>query len=187
MRLKGARENRLGEWGAVARVKVCALCALCALRVAEKRHEGENGSRLRGKQRFRWERMESRPQGLGRESENRKKQQISPLGCALCRKTFPGRVRGTADPSASPDFLVESCRFGQLHVVLFRENHISGAAESGEVGNPGTLGACDFFDLACSLWLESSEEHLPTSIAGVPSAMLGTGSSTACHKPSVMR
>ncbi len=30
-----------------------------------------------------------------------------------------------------------------------------------------SLGACDFFDLACSLWLESSEEHLPTSIAGV--------------------
>src|SRR5580704_5112335 len=29
------------------------------------------------------------------------------------------------------------------------------------------LGACDFFDLACSLWLESSEEYLPTSIAGV--------------------
>src|SRR5580700_8211581 len=29
------------------------------------------------------------------------------------------------------------------------------------------LGACDFFDLACSLWLESWEEHLPTSIAGV--------------------
>jgi hypothetical protein len=25
-------------------------------------------------------------------------------------------------------------------VVLFRENHISGADESGEVGNPGTLG-----------------------------------------------
>jgi hypothetical protein len=23
-------------------------------------------------------------------------------------------------------FPVESCRFGQLHVVLFRENHISG-------------------------------------------------------------
>src|ERR1700720_3826266 len=48
----------------------------------------------------------------------------------LGRKTFPRKVRGTADPSAS-------------------------------------LGACDFFDLACSLWLESSEEHLPTSIAGV--------------------
>jgi hypothetical protein len=29
------------------------------------------------------------------------------------------------------------------------------------------VGACDFFDLTCSLWLESSEEHLPTSIAGV--------------------
>src|SRR3984957_19167753 len=35
------------------------------------------------------------------------------------------------------------------------------------------VGACDFFDLACSLWLESSEEHLPTSIAGVPSAGSG--------------
>jgi hypothetical protein len=37
-----------------------------------------------------------------------------------------------------PRFPVESCGFGQLHVVLFRENHISGAAESCEVGNPGT-------------------------------------------------
>ena len=27
--------------------------------------------------------------------------------------------------------------------------------------------ACDFFNLACLLWLESFEEHLPTSIAGV--------------------
>jgi hypothetical protein len=25
-------------------------------------------------------------------------------------------------------------------VVLFKENHIRGAVESGEVGNPGTLG-----------------------------------------------
>jgi hypothetical protein len=39
-----------------------------------------------------------------------------------------------------PGFPVESRGFGQLHVVLFRENHISGAGESGEVGNPGTLG-----------------------------------------------
>jgi hypothetical protein len=39
----------------------------------------------------------------------------------------------------SPGFPVESCGFGQLHVVLFRENHISGAGESCEVGNPGTL------------------------------------------------
>jgi hypothetical protein len=29
------------------------------------------------------------------------------------------------------------------------------------------VGGCDFFDFACSLWLESSEGHLPTSIAGV--------------------
>src|SRR5580704_4287916 len=47
------------------------------------------------------------------------------------------------------------------------KNHISGPGKSCEVGNPCTLGACDFFDLACSLWLESSEEDLPTSIAGV--------------------
>jgi hypothetical protein len=38
-----------------------------------------------------------------------------------------GRSEGrTADPSATPDFLSESCGFGQLPVVLFRENHISG-------------------------------------------------------------
>jgi hypothetical protein len=39
-----------------------------------------------------------------------------------------------------PGFPVKSCGFGQLHVVLFRENHISGAGESCEAGNPGTLG-----------------------------------------------
>jgi hypothetical protein len=39
-----------------------------------------------------------------------------------------------------PGFPVESCGFGQLHVVLFEENHKSGAGESCEVGNPGTLG-----------------------------------------------
>ncbi len=46
----------------------------------------------------------------------------------------------TADPLGSPGFPVKSCGFGQLHVVLFRENHISGGGESCEVGNPGTLG-----------------------------------------------
>ncbi len=40
----------------------------------------------------------------------------------------------------SPGFPVKSCGFGQLHVVLFKENHISGRCESGGVGNPGTLG-----------------------------------------------
>ena len=54
--------------------------------------------------------------------------------------TFPGKVSGTADPSAPPRFPVETCGFGQLLVVLLRENHISGTGESGEVGNPGTLG-----------------------------------------------
>ena len=51
-------------------------------------------------------------------------------------KHFQERSAGTADPSASPGFPVESCGFDQLHVVLFRENHISGAGESCEVGNP---------------------------------------------------
>ena len=50
---------------------------------------------------------------------------------------FPVVVLGTADPSTA-------CR-----------------------DRSASLGACDFFDLACSLWLESWEEHLPTSIAGV--------------------
>jgi hypothetical protein len=39
-----------------------------------------------------------------------------------------------------PGFPVESCGFGQRHVVLFRENHIRGLGESYEAGNPGTLG-----------------------------------------------
>jgi hypothetical protein len=41
------------------------------------------------------------------------------------------------------------------------------AGESGEAGNPGTLGGCDFFIFRCSLLLESSQEHLPASIAEV--------------------
>ena len=39
-----------------------------------------------------------------------------------------------------PRFPVESCGFGRLHVVLFRENHISGRQSSGEAGNLGPLG-----------------------------------------------
>jgi hypothetical protein len=50
-----------------------------------------------------------------------------------------------------------------------------------------TVGVCDFFILRCSLRPESPQEHLQTSIAGVPSAALGTGSSTPhdqalCHR-----
>ena len=37
----------------------------------------------------------------------------------------------------------------------------------GTPGQVATLGGCDFFNFPCSLWPESSEEHLPTSIAGV--------------------
>jgi hypothetical protein len=41
------------------------------------------------------------------------------------------------------------------------------AGESGDVGNPGTLGVCDFFIFRCSLRPESSQGHLPTSTARV--------------------
>jgi hypothetical protein len=50
---------------------------------------------------------------------------------------FPGKVRGTADPSTAR-----------------RDRSAS-------------LGVCDFFIFRCSLRPESSQEHLPTSIAGV--------------------
>ena len=39
-----------------------------------------------------------------------------------------------------PGFPVDSCGFGRLHVVLFRENHSVVASESSEVGNRGPLG-----------------------------------------------
>jgi hypothetical protein len=41
------------------------------------------------------------------------------------------------------------------------------AGESCEVGNPGTLEVCDFFIFRYRLRPESSQEHLPTIIAGV--------------------
>ena len=47
---------------------------------------------------------------------------------------------GEVGNPGTPRFPVETCGFGQLLVVLLRENHISGTGESGEVGNPGTLG-----------------------------------------------
>jgi hypothetical protein len=77
---------------------------------------------------------------------NEKKPQIprhagagSPPHCALS-KNISTRGPRNCRSLGFPGFPVESCGFGQLHVVLFRENHISGAAESSEVGNPGTLG-----------------------------------------------
>jgi hypothetical protein len=53
--------------------------------------------------------------------------------------TFSRRDTRNCRSLGSPGFPVESCGFGLLHVVLFKENHISGAGESCEVGNPGTL------------------------------------------------
>jgi hypothetical protein len=86
-----------------------------------------------------------------------------------------------------PGFPVKSCGFGQLMWFSLGRTTYAVAGESGEVGNPGTLGVCDFFIFRCSLRPESSQEHLPTSIAGVPSATLGTGSSTPRHKALCLR
>src|SRR5882672_8618148 len=63
------------------------------------------------------------------------------LHCAtLCRKTFPGKVRGTADPSASPDFLSRVA--ASVSCVWFSLERTTSvvAGESSEAGNPGTLG-----------------------------------------------
>jgi hypothetical protein len=68
-----------------------------------------------------------------------KKPQISSPRCAPVEKHFHERS-AELQTLGYPGFPVENCCFGQIHVVLFKENHISGAGESCEVGNPGTLG-----------------------------------------------
>ena len=45
----------------------------------------------------------------------------------------------TAGPSASPDFLSRAVASVNHMWFLFRQNHISGRGERGEVGNLGTL------------------------------------------------
>ena len=66
------------------------------------------------------------------------KPQISPLRFAThCRKTFPGKVRGTADPSASPDFLSRVVASVNCMWFSLGENHKSGAGQSCEVGKSG--------------------------------------------------
>jgi hypothetical protein len=55
-------------------------------------------------------------------------------------KTFPGMVRGTADPSAPPDFLSRvAASVNCMWFSLERTTYVV-AGESGEAGNPGTLG-----------------------------------------------
>jgi hypothetical protein len=53
------------------------------------------------------------------------------------RKTYPGRVRGTADPSALPDFLSEVAAPVNSMWFSLRRTTCVVAGESGEVGNPG--------------------------------------------------
>jgi len=53
---------------------------------------------------------------------------------------FPRKVRGTADPSASPDFLSRvAASVNCMWFSLGRTTSVV-AIESGEVGNPSTLG-----------------------------------------------
>jgi hypothetical protein len=53
---------------------------------------------------------------------------------------FPRKVRGTADPSPSPDF--PSRVAASVNCMWFSLGRTTSvvAVESGEVGNPGTLG-----------------------------------------------
>src|SRR5271156_6984074 len=54
--------------------------------------------------------------------------------------SFPGKVRGTADPSAAPDFLSRvAASVNCMWFSLKRTTYVV-AGNSGEVGNPGTLG-----------------------------------------------
>ena len=49
----------------------------------------------------------------------------------LCRKTFPRKVRGTADPSAAPDFLLSpmgSAKLMRLSLMKAANEVIFGAA-----------------------------------------------------------
>jgi hypothetical protein len=86
---------------------------------------------------------------LLRTGEKKKRRpQISPLRFAPVEMTilfeaeFGVSTIGPRDCRSlgSPGFPIESWGFGQMCAVLFKENHISGAGESCEVGNPGTLG-----------------------------------------------
>jgi hypothetical protein len=58
----------------------------------------------------------------------------------LCHSGFPGVVRGTADPSASPDFLSRVA--ASVSCVWFSLERTTSvvAGESSEAGNPSTLG-----------------------------------------------
>jgi hypothetical protein len=57
-----------------------------------------------------------------------------------------------------------------------------------EIADPSAaLGGCDFLSFPSGLRPENSMQHLPTNIAEVPSAALGTGSTTSRFQPSVVR
>ena len=69
-----------------------------------------------------------------------------------------GRRKRNCRSLGCPGFPVESWGSGQLHVVLFRENHISGRRWSGEVGNPGTLGMTKgWVGVSSRNWFEGSQ------------------------------
>ena len=55
----------------------------------------------------------------------------------------------------------------------------------GKPGQIATVGVCDSFIFSCSLRPGSSQEHLPTSIAGVPSTGSGQALRLRAINPSV--
>jgi hypothetical protein len=85
---------------------------------------------------------------------------ISRKGPRKCRFLHgaPHGEPGQAGQVGFPGIPVESSGFGQVHMVLFRENHISGAAESCRVGNPSSL-LMDKEELGVSSgnWFEGSQ------------------------------
>ncbi len=69
---------------------------------------------------------------------------------------------------APPDFLwnlVALTKF--MRLSLRKAAYVATANAQGRKSGYAPVGVCDFFKFPCSLWPESSEEHLPTSIAGV--------------------
>jgi hypothetical protein len=89
------------------------------------------------------------------------------LGFRGCVRTGKGNRRSLR--YATPDFLWKLVALADLmRLSLKRKAHTRLCpVQRGRKSGYAPVGACDFFNLACSLWLESWEEHLPTSIAGV--------------------
>ena len=69
---------------------------------------------------------------------------------------------------APPDFLWNMVALTNfMRLSLRKAAYVALASARGRKSGHAPVGGCDFFNFNCGLWPESSEEHLPTSIAGV--------------------